>query len=195
MQRRQLAVARQALRRCRSRAAVAFAGSGPTNPCACILVTGPCRRCSRLKWMHRWCGSSCRRSPQGGALRPRPGRGRRQAHRKKTWLKFVAARRSVAAQAARRVGWDSGDLQESVPGDDLVDRLAVTAAAGLLFEICRPSLVVLGTAWQLRQGCWKWIALCARRMESAGRPAARGSRRGRDGHGHLRLGVTLQAKP
>src|SRR6267143_6340964 len=47
----------------------------------------------------------------------------------------------VAAEAARRVGWDSGDLDRGVTGDDLVDRLAVTAAAGLLFEVCRPSLV------------------------------------------------------
>src|SRR6267143_2602238 len=47
----------------------------------------------------------------------------------------------VAAEAARCIGWDSGDLEESVSGDDLVDRFAVTAAAGLLLEVCRPSLV------------------------------------------------------
>jgi len=61
---------------------------------------------------------------------------------KKMWLKLVAGSPfGWQLRPARCVGWYSGDLEESVPGDDLVHRFAVTAAAGLLLEICRPRSV------------------------------------------------------
>jgi len=64
----------------------------------------------------------------------------------------------VAAQATRVVGGNSGDLEESVPRDDLVNRFAVTAAASLLLEVCRPRLVrprrlMAAQAWLLEVHC------------------------------------------
>jgi len=78
-----------------------------------------------------------------------------------------------------------------VPGDDPVDRLAVTAAAGLLLEVSAQACV-LGTAWQLGRAAGSGLPLCdVREVRATGGTWVGGVVAMAM---NLRVGVALQAK-
>jgi len=129
-QRRQLAVSPPGAAPVAAPERSPFAGSKPTKPlCLAFWVDQPVETVQSTEMDAPVVWQLCRRSSQGGVLRPRQGVDVASATGKKMWLKLVAGSPfGWQLSAAGRVGWDSADLEESVPGDDPVDRLAVTAA-------------------------------------------------------------------